>query len=77
MVPGGRHERRRPAQPRADRLALAGLAMAAGQRGDQLVATEAIERLDAVAGDDVELADTEWDRGRAWALVAAGRVSAR
>ena len=49
--------------------------MAAGQRGDQAVAAEAIERLDAVAGDDVELADTEWDRGRAWSLVAAGRVS--
>ena len=64
-----------PAQPRAARLALAGLAMAAGQRGDQLVAAEAIERLDAVGGDDVELADTEWDRGRAWALVAAGRVT--
>jgi DNA-binding CsgD family transcriptional regulator len=49
--------------------------MAAGQRGDVATATEAVERLERVRGDRVELADTEWDRGRAWAEVAQGRVS--
>jgi DNA-binding NarL/FixJ family response regulator len=35
-----------------------------------------MRRLDAVRGDTRELADTEWERGRAWAEVAQGRVSA-
>ncbi len=65
-----------PPQPRAERLALAGLAMAAGQRGDTKTASEAVRRLDAVRGDGSELADTEWARGRAWAQVAHGRLSA-
>jgi DNA-binding CsgD family transcriptional regulator/tetratricopeptide (TPR) repeat protein len=64
-----------PAQPRAERLALAGVAMTAGQRGDVVGATDAIARLEAVRGDHVELADTEWDRGRAWAEAVQGRVS--
>ncbi len=63
------------AQPRAERLALAGVAMAAGQRGDAEAAAAAIARLDLVPGDTTELADTEWDRGRAWAVVAEGHVS--
>jgi DNA-binding NarL/FixJ family response regulator len=63
------------AQPRAQRLALAGLAMAAGQRGDAAGAADAMRRLDAVRGDCVELADTEWDRGHAWSEVAGGRLS--
>jgi DNA-binding CsgD family transcriptional regulator len=65
-----------PVLPRAHRLALAGVAIAAGMRADAHAAAEAIERLDAIPGDSRAAWDVSYDRGRAWAAAARGDVTA-
>lgn len=52
------------------------LALSAGHLGDAVLAATAIEDLDAEPATPVSIVDVEVDRGRAWALVAAGRRSA-
>lgn len=51
------------------------LALATGQAGDASTATAAIEDLDAEPATPLTLMDAELERGRAWALAAAGRRS--
>ena len=67
---------RSPVLPRAHRLALAGVAIAAGMRWDAQAAAEAVERLDAIPGDPRAAWDISYDRGRAWAVAAGGDVTA-
>jgi ATP/maltotriose-dependent transcriptional regulator MalT len=52
------------------------LALAAGQLGDAETAATAIEDLDAEPPTPLTLMDIDLERGRVWALVAAGRLSA-
>lgn len=52
------------------------LALAAGQLGDASIATTAIEDLSTVEPSPVRVGQAEVARGRAWALVADGRISA-
>jgi DNA-binding CsgD family transcriptional regulator/tetratricopeptide (TPR) repeat protein len=65
-----------PILPRAHRLALAGVAIAAGTRWDAQTATEAVHRLDAIPGDERAAWDVSYDRGRAWAVAASGDIAA-
>jgi DNA-binding CsgD family transcriptional regulator/tetratricopeptide (TPR) repeat protein len=65
-----------PVLPRAHRLALAGVAIAAGMRAASAVAAQAIERLDSIPGDSRAVWDISYDRGRAWAAAARGDVTA-
>ncbi|MEN3360416.1 MAG: hypothetical protein V7637_4398 [Mycobacteriales bacterium] len=63
-----------PVLPRARRLALAGVAVSAGQRRDRAVAAAAVAELDAIPGDPRAAWDLECDRGRAWAAAAGGAL---
>ena len=55
------------------RWGLGGVALAAGQMGDQATAgLAALAELDAVAPTPVQLMDVEIHRGRAWVAVAGG-----
>lgn len=65
-----------PVLPRAERLALAGLAVAAGMRRDLPAAAEAVARLDTIPGDPRAAWDIAYDRGRAWAAAAGGALPA-
>jgi DNA-binding CsgD family transcriptional regulator len=65
-----------PVLPRALRLALAGVAVAAGQRRDVAAANAAVADLDAVPGDPRAAWDIAYDRGRAWAAAATGAIDA-
>ncbi|CAN5628592.1 hypothetical protein BH10ACT3_BH10ACT3_13710 [soil metagenome] len=56
------------------RWGLGALALATGQQGDAEASENAVSDLDAEGPSPVALMDTELDRGRAWALVASGRV---
>ncbi|MHB1138389.1 MAG: LuxR C-terminal-related transcriptional regulator [Microthrixaceae bacterium] len=58
------------------RWGLGSLALAAGHLGDAPGAEDAVSDLDAERDSPVRLMDRELDRGRAWALVAAGRTAA-
>jgi DNA-binding CsgD family transcriptional regulator/tetratricopeptide (TPR) repeat protein len=58
------------------RWGLGGLALAAGQLGDSVTAEWAIASLDAVPSTPVRMMDVDIGRGRAWAAVAAGDLSA-
>jgi DNA-binding CsgD family transcriptional regulator len=63
-----------PVLPRAERLALAGVAVAAGMRRDLPSAAEAVARLDAIPDDPRAAWDISYDQGRAWAAVAGGAL---
>jgi DNA-binding CsgD family transcriptional regulator len=52
------------------------LALAAGQLGDVSTAAAAVEDLSTVESSPVRVGQAEVARGRAWALVADGRISA-
>jgi DNA-binding CsgD family transcriptional regulator len=65
-----------PILPRAHRLALAGVAIAAGMRRDAAAATAAVDRLDGIPGDTRAAWDVGYDRGRAWAKAASGEIAA-
>ena len=58
------------------RWGLGSMALASGQLGDAQAAADAIEDLDAERDTPIILMDTELVRGRAWAMVAAGRIPA-
>jgi DNA-binding CsgD family transcriptional regulator len=58
------------------RWGFGGVALAAGQMGDAIGAATAVEDLDAEPETPLAVMDVDVDRGRAWALVAAGRQSA-
>ncbi len=58
------------------RWGLGMLALAAGQAGDASTAAAAVEDLDAEPATPIALMDADLERGRAWALVAAGQHSA-
>jgi DNA-binding NarL/FixJ family response regulator len=58
------------------RWGFGGVALAAGQMGDATAASTAVEDLDAEPATPLAVMDVEVERGRAWALVAAGRPSA-
>jgi len=62
--------------PRAQRLGLGGVAIAAGMRWDAATAAAAIERLDALPGDPRGAWDVSYERGRAWAAASGGDVAA-
>jgi DNA-binding CsgD family transcriptional regulator len=57
------------------RWSLGGLALAAGQMGDALAAEAAIARLDDLPPTTMTIMDVGIRRGRAWASVAAGRLT--
>jgi DNA-binding CsgD family transcriptional regulator/tetratricopeptide (TPR) repeat protein len=59
-----------------ERWGLGGLALAAGQLGDRATADWAIAALDATLPTPVRMMDVELCRGRAWAAVAWGDLSA-
>jgi DNA-binding NarL/FixJ family response regulator len=63
-----------PVLPRAHRLALAGVAVSAGQRRDASTAAAAVAELDAIPGDPRAAWDIDYDRARAWAAAAAGAL---
>ncbi len=65
-----------PVLPRARRLALAGIAVAAGQRRDAATAAAAVAEMAAIPGDPRAAWDVEYERGRAWAAAAAGALPA-